>query len=90
MKRYAPRQLMPPLATVVVVALSILGRPVGLWVALGAAILGSIALLPAVALALLLRTIGRSPAGRLPPLEGTQHAPSPRRPAVVCLPGNIR
>ncbi len=92
MKRYIPRQLISFLSALTAVgALLILGRPVGPWLVLGALIVSSIVLIPAFALAFLLRAIGRSSDRHLllseepPPV-----LPRPRRPAVSWLSGDIR
>jgi len=91
MNRYTPGPLTRFLAALAVVAaLLILGRPVGPWIVLGALILGSIALLPAFALALLLRAISRSPDRHVLSFEERPALPRRNRPTVGWLPGDIR
>ena len=91
MKRYTSRQLVGFLfALVAVAALLTLGGPVGAWLVLGALILTSIMLIPAFALAFLLRAIGRSPERHVLQPEETPVRPRRHRPAVGWLPGDLR
>ena len=91
MKRYRPRKLVSFLAALgAVAALLILGRPVGPWLVLGALILCSIVLTPAIALAFLLRAIGRSPDRHVLLLEETALLPRRHPPAVGLLRGDLR
>jgi hypothetical protein len=91
MKRYTSRQLISFLsAPAVVGALLILGRPLAPWLVLGAMILSSIVLIPAFALAFLLRAIGRSPDQHVILPEETPVLPRRHRSAIGWLPGDLR
>ena len=91
MKRCTSRQLMSLLSALVAVgALLILGRPLAPWLVLGALILSSLVLIPAFALAFLLRAIGRSPDQHVILPEETPVLPRRHRPAIGWLPGDIR
>jgi hypothetical protein len=91
MKRHRSRKFTSFLAALVAVAaLLILGRPVGPWLVLGTVILCSIVLIPAIALAFLLRAIGRSPEQNVLLLEETTVLPRRHRPAVGWLRSDLR
>jgi ABC-type Fe3+-siderophore transport system permease subunit len=91
MKRYTPGQLITSLlALMAVTALLILGRPWGPWLVLGAFVLGSFMLIPAFALAFLLRAIGRSPERHVLLPEQTPDLPRRHHPAVGWIAGDIR
>jgi hypothetical protein len=91
MKRYTPGQVITSLsALLAVTALLTLARPWGPWLVLGACILGSLTLIPALALAFLLRAIGRSADRQVLLPEQTPDLSRRRHPPVGWIAGDLR